>query len=111
MGFIAVLGMLVPTGMLRTFVTSSSGQVLPERALGLGWMAAGLAAMAALMGTATRAPADDCFGIALGSTAWICETSCKTVNCPPGRYWQSQWHHGWDHVCVKYTEQCNDACC
>ena len=52
-GLIGVLGMLSPVSVLKVFIHSTSGQVVPERAAAAGWLAAACAAVAAIVAAAS----------------------------------------------------------
>lgn len=52
---------------LMEFATSSSGHVEPRQGLALGWLGSVVAGLAVVFGTADRAQADSCYGIAEGS--------------------------------------------
>jgi len=82
------LGLVI--NMLWEFVQSSSGQVVPVRALGTGWVAAACAGLAAVLSSVSPAAAGGCGwgGTATGDTcvygrpgedAW-----CASNVCQPG---------------------------
>ena len=80
---------------LVEFATSSSGHVEPRQGLALGWLGSVVAGLAVVFGTADRAQADSCYGIAEGSyghnpTNLPCEWDDHDK---PVKYWYHHYYH------------------
>ncbi|MEW6755964.1 MAG: hypothetical protein AB1505_34040 [Candidatus Latescibacterota bacterium] len=107
---IATLGMLVPAGMLRTFVTSSTGQVLPECAVGLGWVAAACASLAVIMASAQRAEAYlPCDILDPGQCQyWGCYSNPYCGGAGSRHYWRREANGPCHDMCAEsgYTQYC-----
>lgn len=85
---------------LVEFATSSSGHVEPRQGLALGWLGSVVAGLAVVFGTADRAQAGDCHGIAEGSSGWVTSDDiCDWQNHKPV-YYQYLYHHN------KYDDSC-----
>ena len=65
---------------LLEFALSPSGHVEPRRGLALGWLGSVVAGLAVMFGTADRAQADYCGGLAVGA----CGTIGTGLPCEPG---------------------------
>lgn len=79
---------------LVEFAMSSSGHVEPRQGLALGWLGSVVAGLAVVFGTADRAQADSCYGIAVGSKAAIRTSSpCKWENNQPVSYYYDYYYH------------------
>lgn len=79
---------------LVEFATSSSGHVEPRQGLALGWLGSVVAGLAVVFGTADRAQADFCYGIAEGSDGHNKTSSpCKWENDKPSEYWYDHYYH------------------
>ncbi|MEW6754221.1 MAG: hypothetical protein AB1505_25050 [Candidatus Latescibacterota bacterium] len=95
---------VLPAATVREFVHSETGQVLPARAVGLGWTATACATVAAVLWSVTPAAADGC------------GTSFSGQGCIIGLPGYQQWCHqycqglGYDCGCCAVTPNNNQEC-
>ena len=83
--------LLVP---LVEFATSSSGHVEPRQGLALGWLGSVVAGLAVVFGTADRAQADSCYGIAEGTLDdHPTNVPCDWKNNKPFKWWHDLYYH------------------
>ena len=100
---------------LREFALSPSGQVSPAAGLSKGMLVAAIAACAALLGSATAANADYCYGIPEGECGTICTfTDCNEpgeCTVPPSSYcyWENTYCHTAEYGCQLQGAKCG-AC-
>ena len=103
--FVLEASLLAP---LVEFATSSSGHVEPRQGLAFGWLGSVVAGLAAVFGTADRAQAGDCHGIAEGSSGWRSSTIiCGWLpNHIPKYYVFKYYHNAPEHDCVIQASIC-----
>lgn len=94
---------------LVEFAMSSSGHVEPRQGLALGWLGSVVAGLAVVFGTADRAQADDCHGIANGSKGWACSTdACEwDHHGDPIKAWNYKYYHNPLFGCQREARKCN----
>jgi len=92
---------------LREFVLSPSGQVSPAAGLSKGALVGAIAGCAALLGAATQANADYCYGIPEGEEGKI----CTFISCDenPYHYWENIYYHSSDYGCRYLGEVCGSC--
>ena len=94
---------------LVEFAMSSSGHVEPRQGLALGWLGSVVAGLAVVFGTADRAQADACYGIAEGSYGEnLTALPCEWEDHEPVKYWTDfYYHHPGTPGCVYLRSQCD----
>lgn len=89
--FVLEASLLAP---LVEFATSSSGHVEPRQGLAFGWLGSVVAGLAVMFGTADRAQADSCYGIAEGSYGWVpTYIPCEWKDHKPVKWWSDRYYH------------------
>ena len=74
--------------------TPSRGLFQPRQGLAPGWLSTLAAGLAIVLGTADRTPADDCHGIAEGSSgSHTTSLPCDWKNHKPDEFWYDHYFH------------------
>lgn len=96
---------------LHEFLFSPSGAVIPRQGLSLGGVVSVLAGLAVLMGTASKADADYCYGIPENQGGWVCNgAQCQTE--PSILYYERYYFHYPDGQggCTYLYQYCGSPC-